>query len=139
MQPSPATGSIGHGDTRIAAKVSAILRSLSGGGLGGPGDIANLTAAYAGDAPNDVQGVTQINLQLPAAFPARQNLLYLTIGNGVAPVASLWVTPALAPIGFGSLAASSFLKLRNKATGGPWNNEDGGAGLGWECLFHILS
>ena len=65
MQPLPETGSIGKGNKRIAANVSVTLRAF----VGGKAIVIPLEIAYAGDAPDAVQGLVQINVRLPDVLP----------------------------------------------------------------------
>jgi uncharacterized protein (TIGR03437 family) len=65
MQPMAETGSIGKGDSRIAANVSVALRAF----VAGKATVVPLEIAYSGDAPGAVQGLAQINARLPDALP----------------------------------------------------------------------
>ncbi len=65
MQPPAETGSIGKGDSRIAANVSVTIRAF----IAGKATAIPLEIVYAGDAPGAVQGLIQINAALPGTLP----------------------------------------------------------------------
>ena len=93
MQPSAETGSIGAGNTRIAANVSVTLRAPAGGKT----NIIPLEVAYAGDAPNAVQGLVQINLRLPDVLPntlpSASAFLDFSMGDADVLSVQVWFTP----------------------------------------------
>ncbi len=93
MQPVAETGSIGKGNTRIAASVSATLRAF----VTGTQSVIPLEIAYAGDAPAAVQGFAQVNVRLPDvlpnALPTALKSVDIKVGDAAAVSVPVWFTP----------------------------------------------
>lgn len=90
MNPA-ATGGIGDGTARIAAHVSAEIQVPGTGFPGaGPPITAPVSVLYAGDAPGAVQGVFQLNLQLPDSFYVGRQSIRIYIGQ-VSSGMCLWI------------------------------------------------
>jgi uncharacterized protein (TIGR03437 family) len=87
MQPQVETGSIGKGQSRIAAKLSMSLRGF----VAGKAIVVPLEIAYAGDAPTSVQGLVQINARMPGVLPdvAPGASSFLDIAMGESDVVSV--------------------------------------------------
>jgi len=89
MEPVPANGSLGTGQTRIALRVSATIWTFH---FPGPVDYSPLEVLYSGDAPGLVQGAVQIKLQLPDR-PYSNAFLGIVIGGRSASAVSIFVIP----------------------------------------------
>jgi uncharacterized protein (TIGR03437 family) len=97
MQPLPETGSIGKGNNkgnkRIAANVSVTLRAF----VLGKAIVTPLEIAYAGDAPDAVQGLVQINVRLPDvlpnSLPTASAFLDFSVGTADVYSVRVWLTP----------------------------------------------
>jgi uncharacterized protein (TIGR03437 family) len=92
MMPLPRTGSIGSGDSMIAAPVS-IYFMIPGRLFGPPPTAIPAEVIYAGDAPGQVEGVFQINFRIPIGLPAGSNIVSLAV-SGEWPYtgqAALWI------------------------------------------------
>jgi uncharacterized protein (TIGR03437 family) len=93
MQPPPETGSIGKGNRGIAAKVSVALRAF----VLGKAIVTPLEIAYAGDAPDAVEGLVQINVRLPDvlpdSLPTASAFLDFSVGTADVYSVRVWLTP----------------------------------------------
>ncbi len=96
---SPAvTGGIGNGQSRILAASAANLSGPSLEAVGVGPLTPPLTILYAGDVPGFVEGLFEMNLQLPTSyamgtFSTGQEQINVTIGNSTV-FACVWLKPA---------------------------------------------
>ncbi|MEP6963604.1 MAG: hypothetical protein ABI995_16100, partial [Acidobacteriota bacterium] len=80
MSPAAKTGSVGLGKTAVAMGIGATVRWITGGFRS---DSALAEVVYAGDAPNLVQGVVQMNVRLPSTnFAAPASVTVTFFDNG---------------------------------------------------------
>lgn len=79
MAPAPVDGSFAIGTTSAPTLPIQVFLGAGSGNLYTPVNQNSIT--YAGDAPGEIEGLQQINVQLPAGTP--YSSLYITAGSGV--------------------------------------------------------
>jgi uncharacterized protein (TIGR03437 family) len=91
MNPA-VTGGIGNGQSKILAANTANLNEFGITGSGSP-----LTILYAGDVPGFVEGLFEMNLQLPTSLVQTSQTEFsvnIMIGNSPAVSVCVWVKHA---------------------------------------------